>query len=239
MAAWQSNQSSTSSSSGAFSWRGSVSSSGDSPPHAVAGSVASRAATNASAIAAGSSGVGRKLKFRSATPSPPLMSGSAPAAYAGNLLARFRAASSSTTTTSVATIGPDDGIASDESISECDEGHSPSSSSQVRNRLSLSFVPVFLHVVVVVYIVQFDLLQEPKVVPRPIRSMLEPQKNPFLIFVLLFFFFRNEGEDNHDLPVHLPGLFYYDSQLRCHRISRPQFAFGVNFAVYNNLQTRV
>ena len=145
MAAWQSNQSSTSSSSGAFSWRGSVSSSGDSPPHAVvgSGSVASRAATNASAIAAGSSGVGRKLKFRSATPSPPLMSGSAPAAYAGNLLARFRAASSSTTTTSVATIGPDDGIASDESISECDEGHSPSSS-QVRNRLSLSFVPVFL-----------------------------------------------------------------------------------------------
>ena len=136
MAAWQSNQSSTSSSSGAFSWRGSVSSSGDSPPHALATgpSVVSRAATNASAIAAGSSGVGRKLKFRSATPSPPLMSGSAPAAYAGNLLARFRAAATSSSTTNASTtIGPDDGIASDESISECDEGqqHSPAGSSQV------------------------------------------------------------------------------------------------------------
>lgn len=111
LAAWQSNHSSTSSSSGAFSWksseRGSVSSSSDSPPHASSNGTASRV------IPSG----GRKLKFRSATPSPPLMSGSAPANFSGSLH-KFHP--------SIAVSAKDDGIASDESISECDEEHSPS-----------------------------------------------------------------------------------------------------------------
>lgn len=107
LAAWQSNQSSTSSSSGAFSWRGSVSSNGDSPPHGP---------TPAGTAGTGVPGQrvpvsGRKLKFRSATPSPPLMSGSAPANYSGSVL-KFHSQQPS---------GRDDGIASDESISECDE----------------------------------------------------------------------------------------------------------------------
>ena len=93
LAAWQSSHSS-SSSSGAFSWRGSVSSSSDSPPHAAASSSASTA--------------NRKGKFRSTTPSPPLvLAGSAPASFSG---IKFHPS------------GHDDGIVSDESISESDEG---------------------------------------------------------------------------------------------------------------------
>jgi hypothetical protein len=94
LAAWQSSHSSSSSSSGAFSWRGSVSSSSDSPPHAAASSSASTA--------------NRKGKFRSTTPSPPLvLAGSAPASFSG---IKFHPS------------GHDDGIVSDESISESDEG---------------------------------------------------------------------------------------------------------------------
>ena len=111
LAAWQSNHSSNSSSSGAFSWRGSVSSSSDSPPHA-----SSATGTAGQVIPAGA---GRKLKFRSATPSPPLqMSGSAPANFSGSLHKFHPAAANKG--------GHDDGIVSDESISECDEEPSPS-----------------------------------------------------------------------------------------------------------------
>lgn len=113
VAAWQSNHSSTSSSSGAFSWRGSVSSSSDSPPHASSTGTAGRVLPV---------GQGRKLKFRSATPSPPLMSGSAPANFYGSLY-KFH---SGPRATAVAKQAQDDGIVSDESISECDEGPSPS-----------------------------------------------------------------------------------------------------------------
>ncbi|KAI9565804.1 hypothetical protein GHT06_009599 [Daphnia sinensis] len=113
VAAWQSNHSSTSSSSGAFSWRGSVSSSSDSPPHASSTGTAGRVLPV---------GQGRKLKFRSATPSPPLMSGSAPANFSGSLY-KFH---SGPRATAVAKQAQDDGIVSDESISECDEGPSPS-----------------------------------------------------------------------------------------------------------------
>lgn len=114
LAAWQSNHSSTSSSSGAFSWRGSVSSSSDSPPHASSGT-----GTAGRVIP---SGAGRKLKFRSATPSPPLMSGSAPANFSGSL-SKFHPTAAATI---IAKNGQDDGIVSDESISECDEESSPS-----------------------------------------------------------------------------------------------------------------
>jgi len=97
LAAWQSNHSS-SSSSGAVSWRGSVSSSGDSPPHAAAST---------------SSGANRKAKCRSTTPSPPLvLAGSAPASFAE--LHKYH------------TTSGDDGIVSDESISESDETQSNS-----------------------------------------------------------------------------------------------------------------
>lgn len=116
LAAWQSNQSSTSSSSGAFSWRGSVSSNGDSPPHIPA---------PGNTVGGGGGGpirsigvAGRKLKFRSATPSPPLMSGSAPANYSGSVV-RFHHQQAGS---------KDDGIASDESISECDEETQPARS---------------------------------------------------------------------------------------------------------------
>lgn len=115
MAAWQSNHSSsTSSSSGAFSWRGSVSSSSDSPPHASSG--------NGTAGRVIPAGAGRKLKFRSATPSPPLMSGSAPANFSGSLHKFHPSAAAAVAIKSA----QDDGIVSDESISECDEGPSPS-----------------------------------------------------------------------------------------------------------------
>jgi len=103
LAAWQSSHSS-SSSSGAFSWRGSVSSSSDSPPHAAASSSASTA--------------NRKGKFRSTTPSPPLvLAGSAPASFSG---IKFHPS------------GHDDGIVSDESISESDEGVNNPSQEQGR-----------------------------------------------------------------------------------------------------------
>jgi len=96
LAAWQSNVSS-SSSSGAFSWAGSAS--GDSPPHASCSGSTIRIPTS-----------GRKLKFRSGTPSPPLI-GSAPASFSGSVT-KYRHPSAAAT---------DDGIASDESISESDE----------------------------------------------------------------------------------------------------------------------
>lgn len=103
LAAWQSNHSS-SSSSGAFSWGGSASSSGDSPPHA--------SSSGGGGVRAGSRlPTGRKLKFRSAPPSPPL-SGSAPASFSGSVI-KFHSTA-------------DDGIVSDESISESDEGGSTS-----------------------------------------------------------------------------------------------------------------
>jgi len=101
LAAWQSNQSS-SSSSGAFSWGGSAN--GDSPPHRSSYNGATRHAIS-----------GRKLKFRSGTPSPPLI-GSAPAYFSS---------SSSSSLSGVAKfhqMSHDDGIVSDESISESDEG---------------------------------------------------------------------------------------------------------------------
>ena len=101
LAAWQSNQSS-SSSSGAFSWGGSAN--GDSPPHRSSSNGATRHAIS-----------GRKLKFRSGTPSPPLI-GSAPAYFSS---------SSSSSLSGVAKfhqMSHDDGIVSDESISESDEG---------------------------------------------------------------------------------------------------------------------
>ncbi len=114
LAAWQSNQSSTSSSSGAFSWRGSVSSNGDSPPHGAAVAAPNTGVSNGVAP----SGVrGRKLKFRSATPSPPLVSGSAPANYSGSVI-KFHHHPSPAPSSGT---NKDDGIASDESISECDE----------------------------------------------------------------------------------------------------------------------
>lgn len=117
VAAWQSNHSSsTSSSSGAFSWRGSVSSSSDSPPHASSSSTG----TAGRVLPVGT---GRKLKFRSATPSPPLMSGSAPANFSGSLHKFHPGANRNPV---VAKNAQDDGIVSDESISECDEGPSPS-----------------------------------------------------------------------------------------------------------------
>lgn len=109
LAAWHCSHSS-SSSSGAFSWRGSVSSSSDSPPHGVMTAASGGGATS-SLNGSSSSRASRKLKFRSTTPSPPL-SGSAPASFAGKFLHHQ--------------VNNDDGIASDESISESDEGQSTS-----------------------------------------------------------------------------------------------------------------
>ncbi|EFX76328.1 hypothetical protein DAPPUDRAFT_226110 [Daphnia pulex] len=117
VAAWQQSNHSSSSSSGAFSWRGSVSSSSDSPPHASSSSGSTGAAGRVLPV-----GTGRKLKFRSATPSPPLMSGSAPANFSGSLNKFHPGANRAP----VAKNAQDDGIVSDESISECDEGPSPS-----------------------------------------------------------------------------------------------------------------
>ena len=92
-----------------------MSSSSDSPPHA-----SSSTGTAGRVLPVGT---GRKLKFRSATPSPPLMSGSAPANFSGSLHKFHLGAKAAAT---VAKNGHDDGIVSDESISECDEGSPPS-----------------------------------------------------------------------------------------------------------------
>ena len=103
LAAWQSNVSS-SSSSGAFSWGGSAN--GDSPPHASSSTSGSTRIPTS----------GRKLKFRSGTPSPPLI-GSAPASFSGSVTKYHHPSAAAT----AAAAGTDDGIASDESISESDE----------------------------------------------------------------------------------------------------------------------